>query len=88
MRGFDEGVDVLDLTDRGESVACLAVWVLDSGRRAYGSAVAGRLNSGLRGFKAGLMGAEDMDERGAPVGTVRTAGRGAGSDDWLSVNAD
>lgn len=41
-------------------------------RSAYGSAVAGRANSGRRGLIAGRIGAEDRDERDAPVGTVRT----------------
>lgn len=34
------------------------------------------------------MGAEDNDERGAPVGTDLTAGLDVGSEEWLSVNAD
>lgn len=48
--------------------------------------MAGRLISGRRGFTLGRTGAEDNDDRGAPVGTVRVAGFGAGSEDRASAN--
>lgn len=78
------GVDGLDLTERGELVGGLLAelvlvdWARDSGRRAYGSAVAGRLNSARRGFMPGRIGADDKEERGAPVGTVRVVLAAAG----------
>lgn len=36
----------------------------------------------------GRTGAEDSDDRGAPVGTVRVAGLGADSEAWLSDKVD
>lgn len=66
----------LDLTDLGELTGVLLDdWAaLELGRDAYGSAVAGRFISARRGFMAGRIGAEDREERGAPVGTVLAVG--------------
>lgn len=67
LAGLDEGVaDGLTLRVLGEPSA-LGVVALERDssvpdRRAYGSAVAGRPNSGRRGFMAGRMGADDRDE--------------------------
>lgn len=64
---FDDGVaDGLVRTARGEP-SPLGVVPRDDrdsspGRRAYGSAVAGRPNSGRRGFMAGRIGAEDSED--------------------------
>lgn len=78
--GLDEGVDALDLTDLGEPAGLLDVWAArELGREAYGSAVAGRLISARRGFMAGRMGADERDDSGAPVGTVRVEDLGAWS---------
>ena len=76
---FDDGVAAdLPLTARGELStlgAELALVDRESSpvRRAYGSAVAGRVISGLRGLEPGRMGADDREETEVPVGTVRTA---------------
>ena len=63
----------MDFTDLGEPTGVLLdedCAALELGRDAYGSAVAGRLISARRGFIAGRMGAEESEDRGAPVGTV------------------
>lgn len=77
---FDDGVAAdLALTDRGElSTLGAALPLVDRessvpDRRAYGSAVAGRVISGRRGLEPGRMGADDREETWDPVGTVRTA---------------
>jgi len=76
---FDDGVAAdLALRDRGELStlgAELALVDRESSpvRRAYGSAVAGRVISGLRGLEPGRIGADDREETEVPVGTVRTA---------------
>ena len=95
LPGLDEGVvDGLAFRVLGEP-SCLGVFERESSvpvRRAYGSAVAGRANSGHRGFMAGRIGADDRDEMWDPVGTVRTAvlvGLEADSDVvFTSENAD
>lgn len=58
-------------------------------RAAYGSAVAGRLSSGRRGFAAGRTGAEESEDREVPVGTVRTDDlEEDGAEECLSDRAD
>lgn len=55
-------------------------------REEYGSAVAGRANSGRRGLAPGRIGAEESEERGARA--VRPVDFAGGSDTFVSLNDD
>jgi hypothetical protein len=93
LTDFEDGVEDFDLVALGEPSIRLPCFVLESvatdRRAAYGSAVAGRLSSGRRGFAAGRTGAEESEDREVPVGTVRTDDlEEGGAEECLSDKAD